>query len=193
MSNYFIVDSRPWDDSLPGYIEIEDWVGIEGFDDWGRGTVATQHPNAPVEIRAVPHEGYTGFPDEFSDSNVPIMSARLKAAIEAAGVDNIKFLPVTLRNSETGQVYEYFAFNLVGLVAAADLASSNITSHDGDFIGDSQIYDLIIDESKCHGLLMFRLKEKFSAVLVHKRVKESIEQRGIDTLKFVRPEDYMAL
>ena len=121
------------------------------------------------------------------------MSARLKEAIESAGVDNISFLPITLRNPESGQAYPYFAFNLVGLISATDFAKSNITSPDGGFIGDSQIHDLAIDESACRGFLMFRLKEKFSAIFVHRRVKEVIERRGIDTLKFVKPEDFMAL
>lgn len=174
-------------------MEIEDWVGIEGFEDWGRGTAAKLRPKGDVEIRAVPYDGYVGLPPELSDTNVPVMSARLKEALIAAGVDNINFLPITLRNSETGQTYEYFAFNLVGLVGAADMTKSNITSHDGDFFGDSVVHDLAIDESKINGLLMFRLKEKFSAVLVHKSVKDTIESRGIDTLKFIDPKDYMAL
>ena len=155
--------------------------------------MAKDRPKGSVEIRVIPYDGYVGLPDEVSDMNVPLMSARLKEAITAAGVDNINFSPVTLCNSETGQAYEYFAFNLVGLVVAADMTKSNITSHDGDFLGDSSVHDLIIDESKIGGLLMFRLKEKFAAIIVQKSVKESIEQHGIDTIKFVKPEDYMAL
>jgi hypothetical protein len=188
------MDKLPWSDSQQGYMEIEDWVdGIDGFDDWGVGRPARQHPAAPVEIRAVPHDGYTGLPDEFHDHSVPLMSRRLKEALDAAGVDNVIYLPVTLRNPDTGQTYEYYAFNLVGLVAATDLAQSNIASPDGDFVGDSQIHDLVIDESKCKGFLMFRLKEKFSAVFVHRRVKDTIESRGITTMKFTKPEDYMHL
>ena len=37
--------------------------------------------------------GYGGGPDEFPDSNVPLMSTRLKETIEAAGVDNVNFYP----------------------------------------------------------------------------------------------------
>lgn len=84
-------------------------------------------------------------------------------------------------------------YMLVGLAAAADLAKSQIASPDGDFVGDSQIHNLVIDESKTHDLLMFRLKEKFSTLLVHRKVREAIESRGIDGVEFIAPEDYMAI
>lgn len=195
MSDYFVMRPAPTieSESAQGYMEIEDWDDVDGFEDWGRGTLAQQKPSNPVEIKAVPHDGYTGLPDELQDASVPLMSKSLKEAIEAAGVDNVRFLPITLRNTETGTAYEYFAFNLVGLVAAADASKSKMFSFDGDFVGDTQIHDLEIDDSLAHGLLMFRLKEDFSAIIVHKSVKEAIERRKIPTVKFVRPEEYVAL
>ena len=192
MSDYFILRPAPSveKDDVKGYMEIEEWDDIEGFEDWGVGTPGKSRPTGPVEIRARRHEGYKGEPDDFSDDNVPLMSKRLKEAIESAGVDNITFHPVTVRTKK--ETYEYYAFNLVGLVSVADPASE-IKSPDGDFLGDSSITDLVIDDSKGRGLLMFRLKEKFSVILVHKKLKEAIEQRGIDSVKFLAPEDFMAL
>ena len=176
-----------------GWMDIEDWTGIEGFGDWGIGALAEQRPTGPVQINAVPHDGYQDDPADLQDKTVPLMSKRLKEAMDAAGVDNINYLPITLKNTETGRVYDYFAFNLLGLVAAADPAESKISSHDGDFVGDSQIEDLVIDESKTGGLLIFRLKEKFSAILVHEKVRQAIKSAGIKTVGFMRPEDYVAL
>ena len=195
MSDYFVMCPAPTieSESAQGYIEIEDWDDVEGFEDWGRGTPAQHQPAEPVEIKAVPSDGYTGLPDAFQDMSVPLMSKSLKEAIEAAGVDNIVFLPVTLRNTDTGDVYEYFAFNLIGLVAAADAAKSKMFSYDGDYVGDTQIQGLAVDDTQTRGFLMFRLKEKFSVIMVHKSVKESIERSGIPTVKFVKPEDFVAL
>jgi len=194
MSNYFILDRERPDEQV-GYMEIEDGAdGVyEKFRLWRVGAPAQLPPPGPVVIEAVPHEGYTGHPVELNDGSIPLMSKRIREALDAAGVDNIVYFPVTLRNPETGQTYEYFAFNLIGLVAAADLGQSNIASTDGDFTGDSQVYDLALDESKCGGFAMFRLKEKFSAIVVHRRVKETIESRGITALTFMKPEDYMHL
>jgi hypothetical protein len=174
-------------------MEIEDWDATDGFEDWGRGTPARQRPPGAVEIRAVPYDGYSGLPDDLQDTNVPLVSKRLKEAIESAGVDNNDFSPVTVRNADTGEVYEYFAFNLIGLVAAADPAGSEMTSRDGDFIGDTSISGLVIDESKCRDLLMFRLKEKFSVILVHETVKQAIERHGIASVRYIDPGDFMAL
>jgi hypothetical protein len=176
-----------------GYMEIEDWNATEGFEDWGRGRVAQQRPAGPVEIAAVPYGGYQGGPDEYMDSNVPLMSKRLKEAIEAAGADNLNFYPITLRNAETGETYEYFAFNLIGLIDVVDLGQSTMTSHDGDFIGDTAISDLAVEEEAARGLLMFRLKQKFSVILAHKKIKEAVEAVGIPSVKFIEPGDFMAL
>lgn len=196
MSNYYVLRSVPSISlkTVKGYMEIEDWDdGVEIFEDWGSGTPAKGQPTGPIELRAVPHDGYSGSPDDFHDSNVPLMSKRLKEAIESAGVDNINFYPVTVRNTETGETYEYFAFNLIGLMSVIDYGKSDVSSHDGDFIGDSQIRTLAIDESKTRLALMFRLKEKFSVILIHRVVKEAIEHSGINTVNFVAPKDFMAL
>jgi hypothetical protein len=121
------------------------------------------------------------------------MSNRLKQVLQSAGVDNINFHPVTLRNSETGQTYEYYAFNLVGRISAVDFKQSKIGSYDGDFVGDSQIHDLVIDDSRCRNALMFRMVEQFSTILAHRTVKEAVERSGITSVKFIKPEDFMAL
>ena len=195
--NYFIFRAAPSIESESaaddGYMEIEDWKKTEGFEDWSVGRLATARPQGPVEIDVVPYLGYGGGPDEFVDLNVPLMSKKLKETVQAAGVDNLNFYPVALRNTETGETYEYFAFNLIGLVDAVDLGKSTITSHDGDFVGDSSITDLAVNEEAARGLLMFRLKQKFSVILVHRRVKEAIERAAIPSVKFIAPEDFMAL
>jgi len=195
--NYFVLREAPSVQletaAEDGYMEIEDWDAPEGFEDWGRGRLAEQQPQGPVVINAVYHGGYKGGSDEYLDSNVPLMSKRLKETIEAAGVDNVKFHPITLRNTKTGETYDYFAFNLIGLVDAVDFKKSTLTSHDGDFIGDSAIHDLVVDEKAGRGLLMFRLKEKFSVILVHKKIKEAVERSGITSVKFIDPKDFMAL
>jgi hypothetical protein len=194
MSDYFVLRSLPSIEAegVDGYMEIEDWHDVAGFENWGVGLLAEQRPTGEVEMPAVPHDGFAGPPDDFQDMSVPLMSKRLRQAIESAGVDNIEFHPVTVRNTQTGEAYEYFAFNLLGLVAAAGPATK-MSSHDGDFIGDTQVYDLAIDESRARGLLMFRLKEKFTVILVHRKVKQAIERAGIGSVTFVKPEDFMAL
>ena len=197
VNNYFVFREAPSIEAEnaaeDGYTEIEAWTKTAGFEDWRRGRVAESQPQDPVVIDVVVYGDYAGPPDEYLDSGVPLMSKRLKETIESAGVDNIRFHPVTLRKTESGETYEYFAFNLIGLVDAVDLGKSTMTSPDGDFIGDTVITDLSVDEGKTRELLMFRLKQKFSVILAHRRVKEAVEGAGITSVKFIAPEDFMAL
>jgi hypothetical protein len=189
---YFIIQKSQYEEGK-GFSEIEDWVGIKGFNDWRRGVKATMSPDGPVELRVICHGGFQGNPPELSDFNIPLMSSRLKTALEDAGVDNVHFSPITLRNSESGKVYNYYAFNLVGLLSVVDFRKSDVVSLDGDFVGDSQIHNLSIKASDGESPLIFRMKEKFSAILVHKKVKLAIENAGIDTVKFTKPEDFFHL
>ena len=190
---YYVLRCLDYDDGADGYMEIEDWLDISGFSDWGMGRIAASRPIASIVINAVPHDGYKGLPKEFSDGAIPLMSARLKGVLDAAAVDNIVYYPVQLKNSETGATYDYFAFNLLGLVSATDFGKSRLESYDGDFKGDSTIEHLVVDPAKARDLAMFRLTEKFSTILVHERVRKRIEGAGINTLTFVRPEDYFHL
>ena len=47
-----------------------------------------------------------------------------------------------------------------------------------------------LDTAKIGGLLMFRLAEAVSTIVVHVSVKERIEAAGIDTLTFYVPGDW---
>lgn len=193
MGSYFVIQPRPTDDEDPAFIEIEDWKAPAGFDDWSTGQPAEQRPKKAVTITAVPYGGYTGAPPDYQDQNVPLMSLRLKKVLDAAGVKNLKYLPITVRNKKTKKTYRYVAFNIVGVVAAADRKKSKLKSHDRDMRGDTSIHDLVIDEKKCEGLLMFRLYENWLTVLVHRKVKQAIERAGIDSVELVKPEDYVQL
>lgn len=194
MSDYFVLRALPSVESeeVEGYMEIEDWHDVPGFENWGVGMPAEQRPTGDVELRATPYDGFTGPPDDLQDMSIPLMSKRLREAIESAGVDNLEFHPITVRNAATSEAYEYFAFNVVGLVAAADPWKSSSRSG-RDFVAHSQIHDLVIDDASARGLLMFRLKERFTVILVHRTVREAIERAGIGSVTFVRPEDFMAL
>lgn len=197
--DYFVLREAPSieapDAAERGYSEIEDWscAQVDAFAGWSSGVPAPSQPSPPVEIRVVRHGGYVGTPDEYYDNSIPLVSQRLREALDAAGVDNIRYLPVTLCDSESAVTHPYFAFNLIGLVDAVDLRKSALHSHDGDFVGDSAISDLAVDGSAARGLSMFRLRQKFSVVLVHRRVKAAIERVGIPTVKFIAPEDLVAL
>jgi hypothetical protein len=121
------------------------------------------------------------------------MSKRLSSVLTDTGVDNIDFYPAIFKNTVTAEEYSYNAFNLIGLVSAVDFGASNITSFDGDYVGDSSIRGFSVDETKTHNLLMFRLTENLGTVLVHEKVKQGIEENGFKSIEFVEPEKWIQL
>lgn len=147
-------------------------------------------PN-PVELDFDSYRGYDGFPMEIEDLGIPVMSKRLCDVLTNAGVDNLELFPAKLKNNQTGQVFDYYVYNVLGLVAAMDLQKSEYETYKGEKpFADTTIHELAIDESKVNDLLFFRLAENVSTIIVHESIKLAIESAGIETVSFIKPEDY---
>lgn len=148
----------------------------------------------PIRIDVDYYKNYDGIPPEFKDIGVSIMSARLKNIFDAVGVDNILYFPVDLHIKQTGQKYEYFAYKLIGRIAALDMKKSVVeTYHGGQPLGDASILNLVIDETNTKNCLIFRLEESFSTIMVHEKIKIAVESAKIDTIRFINQDEYMHL
>jgi len=156
---------------------------------WKTGKRFASPPPQPVKVWI--DEGESGWLKEYNDATVALMSRRLAQALVQAGVSNIEFYEAVVEDFETGEVHrDHLAFNLIGVVAAADLGRSVYQALDGPVI--SVDFDsLALDEAKAQGALMFRLAEAVTGVVVHDRVKQAIEAAGIDTLTFLPPEQWV--
>ncbi len=177
--------------------EIENAIEVGDIWDWGTGVVFDEDeknsiPN-PIHMEVEFFNGYSGLPPEYDDINACVMSERLANALTNAGVDNIDYYPAILTNKESGQTYSYLAYNIIGLVSAVDFDASHTRVYDNKPVINVSIYDLVLDEQKIQDHLLFRLAESSNTIIVHESVKQSIESAGIDTLKFIKPEDYMHL
>jgi hypothetical protein len=108
-----------------------------------------------------------------------LMHSRLADALQSSGVDNLQTFPAVL--SEDGKLaarQDYVVANIVGTVACASLdESDSIPFADRWFFND-----LVIDASKTHGLLMFRLAESLLDVLVHETVAKKLMQHNFPYL-----------
>lgn len=119
---------------------------------------------------------------ELWQSPVTLMTARLHAALLAAGVSNLDTYPAEIHDPEQGRVHtDYVAFNLIGRIAAAE----SLRRHDDVLISAPEI-----SSARTDGVLMFRLAEAVNAIVVHASVKQAIEAAGIDTLTFIEPSDW---
>lgn len=135
--------------------------------------LASDHPDAVIKML-------------YCNKAIPVMHNSMVEALQTAGVDNLELFPAAITNPDTAQVHhDYQAFNVVGLIAAADLEKSiinypkNSTPHlDGFF------EELHINEAKTGDLHLFRLEESCDAICVSEAVKEAIEARGIPGIIF---------
>jgi hypothetical protein len=130
---------------------------------------------------------------EYASNPLPLMSRRLVAALQEAGVDNIQAYETRLINPQGSPPIApdyYQAVNIVGSVAAADLGASQTNPDVTEKLISMDFHSLTIDELKARDLLMFRLAENVSAVLVHEHVRKIVEAKGIDTLTWYEPEGW---
>jgi hypothetical protein len=85
---------------------------------------------------------------------------------------------------------DYLAFNIIGVIAAADLSKSEYHAWDESKVA-LDFNSLVIDEIKTRNALIFRLAEATNGIVIHESVKKAIEAAGINTLTFISPEEWV--
>jgi len=115
----------------------------------------------------------------------PVMREDLKAALHEAGVDNIDYYRAVLEDPLNGNKFKnYWAFNVLGLVACADMSQSKLMGTSKSTLLDVDFDSLVIDEKRTMGLHLFRMAENISAIVVSDHVKKIIERHGIPGMVF---------
>lgn len=160
------------------------------LDNWMLGRRITE--SVPQPLIYTFDVDYPGTPKAMYDEKaIPVMREDVILALEGAGVDNLQYFDAVLRDPSTGNEYwSYKAFNVVGAVACADMAASELINTPTSTMTDIDFHALVVDESKARGLLLFRLGEAVSAIIVHDRVKQAIEDAGIPGFMFYGPGEW---
>ena len=128
---------------------------------------------------------------EMHDVPVPLMTQNLYQILLNSGVSNIDVYSTYISDIDTHEVYEgYVAFNIIGVISAAELSKSVFEAPDGPLVS-VDFMSLTIEQSKPRGALMFRLAESVNGIVVHESVKKAIEAASIDTLTFIPPEEWI--
>lgn len=153
-----------------------------------------QPPPEPIAIRTEPED--PGIPNVYAElywNPIPLMTRRLVQALRGAGIDNLQTYETSLESTQGSTpppANRYLAVNIVGRVAAADLSTSEINPDTAERMISTDFYSLVVDGAKAKDLLLFRLAENITAVLVHEHVREQIERSGIGTLTWLAPEEW---
>jgi hypothetical protein len=179
MSEYFVMECN-------GTPPIADVAQTTELDDgpWMTGSPVDPPPGVvtyeiqrkrPGNLRAL-----------YSEFEVPIVRADLLQLLQEAGVDNLQLFKAVIRDpAKRVEHKNYSAFNILGLVAAADMGKSRVM-HSRSVTGvDHDFEALALASDRIPGdLLLFRLAESVNAIVVHEKVKQRIEQSTIDGMVF---------
>lgn len=118
---------------------------------------------------------------------VPLVSKTLINALADARVDNFQTFAAKVVNPSIGKEWpDYFAFNVIGALGAANLDHSEYdTLMEGDPEGVNMpllaFRDITLDKDKLHGMALFRLAESPVALIVSETIFDSLVRN--------RPED----
>lgn len=165
-----MIDTKAPGFELPFQFEMD--VGEYGYDQYDpdfEGDVVVP----PLEERLVDYYG-----------NVCVMSLKLVEVLLNAGVDNLQIFPAYITDAGTGErvKQDYRFVNIVGMISCADVKASESSPLGGTYY----FHELVIDESKARGLLLFRLAESPSEVVVHERVAAAIDKAILRGLRLER-------
>lgn len=167
------------------------WPYIEGVD-WKEGARHRVPIPKPLELKlkALNKQASDHGPElpEYFKGKIPVFRDDLVAAMREAGVDNLDFYDVVIRDPDDGKSHtNYRAVNIIGVVAAADMGKSKATVHTGGPVIDVEFDDLVLDEAKPRGALIFRLAEATATILVHEKLRDHLLSKGFGKLEFLEP------
>jgi len=188
---YYVLDCDRLTDDEGGTLEVNDAIdaGVD-LEQWSISLPLKLPTAGPFELKGRAVRGYQGPPADFYDFRVTLMSGPMVETLRRAGVDNLMTYPVTIVDEETGARWPFFAVNIIGRVAAADMVKSEWSSSHDPPQGDVEFETLVIDPARARGQLFFRLAENLTTILVHQRIKVALEKARLTGMSFVDPADW---
>lgn len=187
---YFVLAEKPLGSSEDLAV-IDRTPRVPGIRTWMLGQKFTVKIEEPLVFEM--SEVYTGRIPDFFRNTIPLFSDRLVSALHEVGVESFDVYRAQLINSKGLVSDQYWAVNIIGVVAAADITRSILAPGAAPTLIDTSFDSLVVDETQTKGALMFRLAENLGAILVHECVKDGLTKRGFGSLGFIEPKDWMSI
>jgi hypothetical protein len=122
-------------------------------------------------------------PKHFLGNKIPVVSSQFKDLLQQNGVDNFQAIEATITNSEEDlQWNDYYAFNVIGLLACVDLSKSKYTVIDpggGIMLPLLSFKNIAIQEEKVKGFKLFRLAESPDILIIDESVLNAIKSNPL--------------
>lgn len=117
-----------------------------------------------------------------------LFSERFIELLNNMSVDNIQYFDAKVIYEPTGLQFPYKAANVIGKVSGLDLDGSVVElSRKGNIIA---IRTMKLDENKMQGQKIVRLHESVMLIVVHRSIKEAVENSGLTGFMFVADDEY---
>ena len=117
-----------------------------------------------------------------------LFSQNFIEVLEQLKVSNIQYFDAAVTYEPTGAKVFYKVANVIGLVEGLDREKSDlILTPKGNVL---EIERMCLAEERLVGQKIFRLQEDSMLVIVHKSIKEAVEQAGLKGFMFVTDEEY---
>lgn len=177
-------------DPAEGYIARIEYKKDNPFRFWNRGERFAKPPPTPIPARLISDD--QTILAELWETPLPMMSLRLHRTLCSLGVGNLDVYPVAFTDSRSEASIEgYVAFNLIGVIAAADLTKTHFAADSPERMISADIDHLELDAARIGGARMFRLAESVGAIIVDQQIKDGLEADGFDSLTFMQPEQWV--
>lgn len=126
--------------------------------------------------------------DIHGPSRTLMFSKRFVEILMGMGVDNIQYLDADVTYEPTGEKLPYKVANVVGIISGLDMGRSDVLLSAQDNV--IEIEAMCFDENKLRGHKIFRLQEHIMLLVVHRSIKEAIENAGLTGFMFLTDDEY---
>lgn len=148
---------------------------VPGFDDtFITGAPLVGQPPTPLVFRSNFDEESP--PRGFEGMTIPLWSRDFVKLLRGAGVDNFDLYEAVIESESGMRWSDYHAANVIGIVAAANMAKSRATEilPAPGGMPFARFQNLVIDADKVAAFDMFRLAESPSTLIVSERVTRAL-------------------
>jgi hypothetical protein len=190
LSDYFVWETRRRAPKEALVAEFPDTLAVYGMNFIAGRRFIVELPELELHVRPADDGDLT---DDLAVFEYRCLahSDKLARVLRKAGIDNIDYYPLRIVRDATGDIYRtHKAANILDVTFCVDRDKSMLTVGDEDPNELWFIDRLALIEERLGDTLCFRLGERPSTVIVHRRVKEAVEEAGISGPVFLPVEGY---
>lgn len=179
-----------------GFCVIQSPSGIE--DSWELDEGVSRKKNWPSDVACKmdpEFEKDIELADNLYGSDLKVVSAAMRVAIEAKQPSGIEFLPTAIINHK-GRVAseDYFVLNPLTVVDCIDIEASEVDWNDADPDTIMLCEQLVLKSGAAkNDVQIFRPKHWPRLILARSSLAEALEESGFSGLQFMDPMEYTGL